>query len=256
MAHIQVKPPGTILLCKINPVEPPAGVSVRNGLCHPGKVRLASIIRSAQEQFVTLLQDKSAREVPDVSLNSDYFTGYPVYCTATAAGCSSSNPWLIVGGTGTAAPLWAALMALTNEESEKGGGFNIGFVSPLLYQIASGTSYSNDFHDITSGNNDYKNLHQGKYPATPVYDLATGLGSYNAANMAADLVALTLNNSGWRSAPANTNWYFAEGAVGNGFTEYLTLQNPDPINVTNVTLTYYLQNHTPSISNGDQERQS
>jgi Pro-kumamolisin, activation domain len=187
------------------------------------------------------------REVPDVALNSDYFTGYPVYCTASAAGCSSSNPWLIVGGTGIAAPLWAALMALTNEESEQGGGFNIGFVNPLLYQIASGASYSKDFHDITTGNNDYKNLQAGKYPATPVYDLATGLGSYNAANLAADLVALTLNNSGWRSAPANTNWYFAEGAVGSGFTEFITLQNPDPSNVTNVTVTYFLQKHTPSV---------
>lgn len=188
---------------------------------------------------------QNCREVPDVALNSNYLTGYLIYCTASAAGCNATNPWLIVGGTDAAAPIWAALISLTNEESEQGGGFNIGFVNPLLYQIASGTSYSNDLHDVTSGNNDYRSLQQGKYPATAVYDLATGLGSYNASNLATDLVTLTLNNSGWRSAPANTNWFFAEGIVGNGFQEYLTLQNPDPINVTNVSLTFLMQGHTP-----------
>ena len=49
------------------------------------------------------------REVPDVSADADPNTGYSVYCTVTAAGCSSSSLWTVVGGTSAAAPLWTAL---------------------------------------------------------------------------------------------------------------------------------------------------
>ena len=192
------------------------------------------------------------REVPDVSLNADFMgsgKGYLVYCTEAVSGCTSQvsgYPWIDFGGTSCAAPMWAAMMALTNEKSVKQGGFNIGFAAPLLYQIASNSSqYSSDFHDITSGTNDWDALQSGQYPATASYDMATGLGSFNALNLANDLVAAAHANNGSRLAPANSTWYFAEGSVGGGFQEYLTLQNPDPSQTSNVTITYLLQNHTP-----------
>jgi kumamolisin len=178
------------------------------------------------------------RESPDVSLSTDPFKGYPIYCTATAAGCTANKPWLIVGGTSAASPMWAAMMALVNEELVKQGSFNIGFVNPLLYQIASGANYGIDFHDVTAGNNDYNNLQAGKYPAGPVYDMATGLGSFNASALATDLVALAKANNGQRLAPTNSTWYFPEGSEGGGFLEYITLQNPDPSQTANVTFTY------------------
>src|SRR2546425_2473390 len=40
--------------------------------------------------------------------------------------------------------------------------------------------------------------------------------------------------------PVNTTWYFAEGKVGQNFTEYLTIQNPDPVNACNVNIEYLL----------------
>jgi hypothetical protein len=133
--------------------------------------------------------------------------------------------------------MWAAFMALTNEESIKAGGFNIGFVNPLLYQIASSSTYANDFHDITTGNNAFNGA--TAYPATAAYDMATGLGSFNAANLAADLVNLTVNAPGGkRLAPAAPIWYFAEGYIGNGFEELFTIQNPDPVNISTFTVTY------------------
>jgi kumamolisin len=184
------------------------------------------------------------REVPDVSLNADYISAYPIYCTAGAAGCSGSNPWVKVGGTGPAADIWAAFIALTNEGSENFGSFPVGFANPLLYQDASSSSYGNDFHDITTGNNDYASLQPNNlYPATSAYDLATGLGSLNAVGLLNDLDTLILNNSGWRTAPANSTWYFAEGSVGGGFQEYLTLSDPDPVNASMVTVTYLNQGH-------------
>ena len=52
----------------------------------------------------------------------------------------------------------------------------VGFVSPLLYGIASEPSaYAASFNDITEGNNDVYGLDGGKvFPATPGYDLAIG----------------------------------------------------------------------------------
>ncbi|HVB25566.1 MAG TPA: S53 family peptidase [Ktedonobacteraceae bacterium] len=180
------------------------------------------------------------RETPDISMSADPYKGYLLYCTSPASSfCTSSPPWEVIGGTSGATPSWAAFMALTNEESLATGGFNIGFINPLLYQIASNVGqYANDFHDITTGTNDFNALQGGKYPATAGYDIATGLGTLNAANLASDLVSLSHTATGLRAAPASNKWYFAEGSVGGGFQEYLTLQNPDTTQTSNVTVQY------------------
>jgi len=136
--------------------------------------------------------------------------------------------------------MWAAFMALTNEKTVRDGGFNIGFINPYLYQIdqnAGGTSYSNDFHDITTGNNDGLGDGGTTYSATADYDMATGMGSFNAWNLAGDLEKLAKAQTGSRGAPANTLWYFAEGAVGGGFEEFITLENPSTT-TANVTVEY------------------
>jgi kumamolisin len=182
------------------------------------------------------------REVPDVSLNADPLSGYVIYCSSTAAGCSSTGGWYSVGGTSAAAPMWAAMLAMTNQMSLKTGGFNLGFLNPLLYQAASNNvTYTGSFHDITIGTNDFKHVNNGDYPATPNYDLATGLGSYNAFALATNLVTLSKAATGQRASPTSTTWYFAEGSVGGGFQEYLTLQNPSPTLDATVSITYLFQ---------------
>lgn len=45
--------------------------------------------------------------------------------------------------------------------------------------------------------------------------------------------ALPTNND------VNRTWYFAEGRVGNGFEEFMTLENPDPANNCSVAIQYY-----------------
>src|SRR5260370_38223740 len=77
------------------------------------------------------------RESPDVSLNADPNDGFLVYCSSAAAHCNSSGAWYPVGGTSAAAPMWAAMMTLTNEMSLKMGNFSLGYINPLLYQAAS-----------------------------------------------------------------------------------------------------------------------
>ena len=191
---------------------------------------------------------KYCREVPDVSLNADPNTGYPVYCTVIAANCSTTNAWTTVGGTSAAAPLWAAINALANQKSLQDGNFNLGLLGPLLYQIgqsASGSKYSNDFHDIQFGNN--AAFSDGKYPSGPNYDMASGLGSCDAFTLANDLEMLAKNTTNARTSPANTTWYFAEGSVGNGFSEFITLLNPSATQVATINITYLFE-HQPAIT--------
>ena len=186
------------------------------------------------------------REVPDVALNADPNVGYPTYCTISAANCSSSNPWAIVGGTSAAAPMWAAMVALANQKSLQDGNFNLGFLNPLLYGVAQNAGqYARDFHDITIGNSSAFN--DGKYPATAGYDMTTGLGSYNAQPLVSDLEAAAASMTKARTAPASSTWYFAEGSVGNSFQEYLTLLNTNTTQTATVTTTYLFENK-PSVS--------
>ncbi len=119
------------------------------------------------------------REVPDVAADADPATGYAVYCTVSAAGCSSSG-WIVVGGTSAAAPLWAGSTALINQYLQQQGKSREGYANPALYGLENAQEPYTPFHDITSGNNLY-------YPATAGYDEATGWGSPDIYNIARDL---------------------------------------------------------------------
>lgn len=119
------------------------------------------------------------REVPDVSADADPATGYAVYCTVSAAGCSSSG-WIVVGGTSAAAPLWAGSTALINQYLQQQGKSREGYANPALYGLENAQEPYTPFHDITSGNNLY-------YPATAGYDEASGWGSPDIYNIARDL---------------------------------------------------------------------
>jgi kumamolisin len=99
----------------------------------------------------------AGRGVPDVAGNADPTTGYQVIV-------DGQNQ--IVGGTSAVAPLWAALIALINQQAGK----PVGFINPTLYP-----TMEEGFHDITSGNNDDSNL--GFYSAGPGWDACSGLGS-------------------------------------------------------------------------------
>ena len=87
------------------------------------------------------------------------------------------------GGTSSAAPLWAGMLADINASAtcatQSATANGVGFASPLLYAVASVPSqYAASFNDITVGNNDIYGLDNGKvFPATKGYDLTTGLGT-------------------------------------------------------------------------------
>ena len=47
------------------------------------------------------------------------------------------------------------------------------------------------------------------------------------------------------SGPGSKSWYFAEGKVGQGFTEFLTIANPDAVNDCSVNIEYFLGSGSP-----------
>ena len=171
------------------------------------------------------------REVPDVSIDADPNTGYVVYCTIAAANCQPSSPFVHVGGTSSAAPMWAATIVLANQYVLSHHGTNLGFLNPTLYALLNnGTLYSQAFHDVAQGSNRY-------YAATNGYDMVTGVGTPDVYGFALAVAALP----GPVPSPASTRWYFAEGRVGAGFQEYLTLENPNTNGAAQVTIKYLLR---------------
>jgi subtilase family serine protease len=107
------------------------------------------------------------RNGPDVSANANF----SFYVCADQTTCTANS----YGGTSFAAPMWAGYNALANQQAAAHGDPAVGFINPTLYSLGVGSSYNTYFHDITSGNNGF--------PAVTGYDLDSGWGSPNGANL-------------------------------------------------------------------------
>ena len=140
---------------------------------------------------------QTLRNGPDVSANANY----TFYVCADQTTCSEN----LYGGTSFAAPMWAAYLALANQQAVANGQPTLGFINPALYTIGLGSSYDTDFHDITSGGN--------KDGTTVGYDLSTGWGSPNGAALIDALVGGTTTASFTISA-APTSVSVAQGKSG------------------------------------------
>ena len=157
---------------------------------------------------VSSLGSTTRRNVPDVALDSDPGTGYSIYY----------GKWMVIGGTSCAAPLWAAFNSLVNQGRVTQNSSVLGFPNPALYTVAGSANYSADFHDIVTGKN-------GHYPAVPGYDDVTGLGSFNGANLLADLILYA--GSGSNIPPPNSQQLLGNPGFENGSS------NPAPWSVSN-----------------------
>jgi subtilase family serine protease len=127
--------------------------------------------------------NSSKRMVPDVAAFADESPGYAIVCSSGVQGCPRSPQQGItfVGGTSAATPLVAGMIALWNQQAKQQGLPRPGFVPPMIY--ATARSNPGAFIDITQGTNA---LFGGSCcPARPGYDLATGLGSPMANQIAA-----------------------------------------------------------------------
>jgi kumamolisin len=140
---------------------------------------ISAIFRQPSYQVAPGLGPKSlgGRGVPDVACNADsVISGWDIF--SPIQGKIEEYP---SGGTSAAAPCWAAVTAIIDEDLTKQGLAKVGFANPALYYFARDPSGlpANPFHQITEGTN----LH---FVATPGWNAATGLGSPDAANLADD----------------------------------------------------------------------
>jgi subtilase family serine protease len=90
----------------------------------------------------------------------------------------SGGGLLPASGTSAATPLWAAIIALADQQA----GQRLGFINPAIYHIARGPDYHHAFHDIVTGDNSVlwpTGVFTG-YTAGPGWDPVTGWGSPNA----------------------------------------------------------------------------
>jgi len=151
------------------------------------------------------------RNIPDVALTGDNI--FVVY------GNGSSGTF---GGTSCATPLWAAFVALVNQQLASYGATSIGFVNPAIYAIGRGTNYGSLLHDITTGNNT-SSTSSNKFYATTGYDLCSGWGTPNGAAL---INALAPSPDFLRISPATG--FSSSGLIGGPFnvnTEIFSLTN-------------------------------
>ncbi|MFI4919083.1 MAG: protease pro-enzyme activation domain-containing protein [Legionellales bacterium] len=122
----------------------------------PSWQKLAGVINSKNKGSTTL------RNGPDVAANANF----TFYVCADQTTCTANE----YGGTSFAAPMWAAYIALANQQSVANHKSTLGFINSALYSIGVSSVYGLVFHDITSGTS-------GSYSAVVGYDLVTGWGS-------------------------------------------------------------------------------
>lgn len=119
------------------------------------------------------------RTTSDVSYNASVYTSVLVYAGFNAN--PDDNGFYFYGGTSSGSPQWAAIGALADQQA----GHRLGQLNPALYRLAGTSAYATDFHDVTTGNNAWDGP---GFDASVGYDLPTGLGSPNVANLVGDLV--------------------------------------------------------------------
>jgi len=152
--------------------------------------------------------DDAARDTPDLSLNASPYDDTYLFCffgscqTTTLNGQTVLTNASTVGGTSAAAPTMAGIMALVEQ---KNGAFQ-GQANYVFYKLAAmdkrsscdSSTMTNPtlpssciFNDITMGSNSDPGLpgygtSTTEWAAGTGYDMATGLGTVNAANMVAN----------------------------------------------------------------------
>ncbi len=149
------------------------------------------------------------RDLPDVSLTA---AGHDPYLLCLEGSCEANSQGqfyiYFASGTSASAPSFAGIMALVDQQM----GARQGLPNYVLYRLAaaqqansaltglcnasSTTTLPNSgcvFNDVTVGNNVVPGEVGTDYQATVGYDLASGLGSVNVANLVSQWNTVTFN---------------------------------------------------------------
>lgn len=174
-----------------------------------GGGRSQFVAKPSWQSGVAGIPNDGARDLPDVSLTA---AGHDPYLLCVGGSCTPKNgqvQFTGVYGTSASTPSFAGIMALVNQKT----GSRQGQANVTLYKLAASSNLGNCngsnttglppasciFHDVTVGTNAVPgesgyNTGNETYVAGSAYDLASGLGSVNAAN-------LVNNWTGTSSAP-------------------------------------------------------
>ncbi|HEX9099770.1 MAG TPA: S53 family peptidase [Candidatus Dormibacteraeota bacterium] len=119
------------------------------------------------QKIVAQAAGHGLRQVPDVAADADPATGFHIIFGGQEGQA---------GGTSAAAPLWAATVALIDQDLKRKGLRETGYANPAIYWMGANASRlpAPPFHDVTVGNN-------LAYDAAPGWDFATGWGSMDGA---------------------------------------------------------------------------
>jgi subtilase family serine protease len=159
------------------------------------------------------LGSTTRRNIPDVAM-----------IAANVETISDDGKTYQVSGTSIAAPLWAAFIALANQQAVTNGQSALGFLNPALYTLGEGGNYLAAFHDITSGNNAVGP--SGGFPAVANYDLCTGWGT----PMGSNTIRLILQIA--NSQIDHFSWASIQGPITAGSPSAVTLTAQTAANTT------------------------
>lgn len=124
------------------------------------------------------------RGVPDISMSASCNGAVDVY-----QGFPGQKGWIPVCGTSEASPLFAGIVSLADQVA----GHPLGLINPALYRMSA--EKDPGIVDVTSGNNTVSFRQGGVldtvngFSAGPGYDLASGVGTVDAALFVPELAA-------------------------------------------------------------------
>ena len=148
------------------------------------------------------------RNIPDVAMVAD-----DIYVI------SSNGKASAVGGTSCASPLWAAFIALVNQQAAGNGKPPVGFLNPTIYALGKSSDYQGALHDITLGDNTSPSSPAGFY-AVGGYDLCTGWGT-PVGQALINKLSGTSNMPATLQPPQLLNARFASGTMTFSFQSVL-----------------------------------
>ena len=201
----------------------PADVAPCSGLWATGG-GVSTIYGKPSWQVVPGVPADGKRDIPDVSLTASTHVAYLIYQSDQ----NSSQSFVPIGGTSASSPALAGVMALIVQKTGKGQGN----ANERFYQLGNAQYGANGvkvFNDVTSGNNSVPGV--TGFAATTGYDLATGLGSVNAAALlnswALTDLTVTVSHAG----------SFSQGQSGAAYTLTVRNSGTGTTNGTAVTVT-------------------
>jgi subtilase family serine protease len=123
------------------------------------------------------------RGIPDVALSASFSGASLSFESYTGA----PGTWRPAAGTSVATPYFAGLVAIADQALH----IRLGLINPLLYRLEQG--HAAGLVAVTRGSNTVRFIQNGKtvtvggYRARPGYNLATGVGTVDAARFVQDL---------------------------------------------------------------------